>query len=332
VMLPKDKNGDLMEWEKYFDPDIWLMDGTYYGLNGVSSGEPPTIMKSDDLKDWTFIGELLHPDFDEKKLGVGKGEDISCPNIFRLGDKWVLVCISHRLGCRYFIGDFKDERFLPEQHGLLGGNSRRYFAPESLLTKDGRRVNWAWYFGGEVKGVQSLPIELELPEDEILRIRPLRELQSLRHDEESLKNATVKSGQTRVLKEVRGDHVEIELLVKNTGESDFGVNVLSDENGGQGLKINLNRESGLLEVGNEKSPFELKDNEALALRVFVDSTLVEVFANDRVVVMADKPRKAGQKINDRIALFSQGGDLTVDEITVWQMKSVFEGGTVFKED
>jgi len=332
VMLPKDKDGNLMEWEKYFDPDIWLMDGVYYGLNGVSSGEPPTIMKSDDLKNWTFIGELLHPDFDEKKLGVGKNEDISCPNIFKLGDKWVLVCISHKLGCRYFIGDFQNEQFLPEQHGLLGGNSRRYFAPESLLTKDGRRVNWAWYFGGEVKGVQSLPIELELPGDEVLRIRPLRELQGLRYGAKSLAKATVKGGQTRVLRELKGDHVELELLVKNTGENDFGVNVLCDEDGQQGLKINVNRESGLLEVGNEKSPLELEDNETLALRVFVDATLVEVFANDRVVVMADKRRGAGQKINDRIALFSQSSDLTVDKITVWKMRSAYEGGTVFKED
>jgi sucrose-6-phosphate hydrolase SacC (GH32 family) len=132
VMLPKDKNGKLMEDVPYFDPDIWRNGDTYYGLNGVSSREAPVIMKSDNLKDWAFIGELLHPDFDEKKLGVKKTEDISCPNMFKLGNKWVLVCISHRLGCRYFIGDFKDEQYLPEFHGFLGGNSKRYFAPESL--------------------------------------------------------------------------------------------------------------------------------------------------------------------------------------------------------
>ena len=39
--------------------------------------------------------------------------------MFKMGDKWVLLCISHELGCRYFIGDFKDEQFLPEQHGMM---------------------------------------------------------------------------------------------------------------------------------------------------------------------------------------------------------------------
>ena len=331
LMVPKGPDGKLMEWEPYFDPDIWLMDGMYYGLNGRSSRQSPTIMKSEDLKDWTYIGELLHPDYDAEKLGVERAEDISCPNIFKLGKKWVLVCISHRLGCRYMIGDFKDEQFLPEQHGLMGGSTRRYFAPESLLTKDGRRVNWAWYFGGEIKGVQSLPIELELARDETMRIKPLRELESLRDDKETLKGTVVKSGETKVLDRIKGDHVELEVLVEKTGKSGFGLNVLCNENGENGITINLNREEGLLEVRDEKSSFELKENEKLTLRVFIDATLVEVFANDRIVVMADLPRVTGAKINDRIALFSKDSDVKIDKITGWQMKSAYEGGSVFKE-
>ena len=128
----------------YFDPDIWINNGIYYGVNGRSSKESAVIMKSGNLKDWDYIGELLHPDFDEQKLGVGRDEDISCANMFKLGEKWVLLCISHKLGCRYFIGDFKDEQFLPEQHGLMNWSRAEFFAPESLLTPDGRRVMWAW--------------------------------------------------------------------------------------------------------------------------------------------------------------------------------------------
>ena len=116
VMLPRDKDGNLLTDMPYFDPDIWLMDGVYYGLNGISSSKPPVIMKSDDLKGWEYIGELLHEDYNVEMLGVPRGEDISCPNIFKIGDKWMLLCISHRLGCRYFLGDFKDEKYLPEFH------------------------------------------------------------------------------------------------------------------------------------------------------------------------------------------------------------------------
>ena len=59
-----------------------------------------------------------------------------------------------------------------------------YFAPESMLAEDGRRVMWTWLIT-DVKpsGVQGLPRELELPESGVLRIKPLRELESLRYDE-----------------------------------------------------------------------------------------------------------------------------------------------------
>ena len=73
-----------------------------------------------------------------------KGEDISCANMFKIGNKWMLLCISHRLGCRYYLGDFKDEKYLPEFQAMMSWNGNNFFAPESVLTKDGRRVMWAW--------------------------------------------------------------------------------------------------------------------------------------------------------------------------------------------
>jgi sucrose-6-phosphate hydrolase SacC (GH32 family) len=320
VMLPRDKHGELMTKERYFDPDIWIMDGKYYGLNGRSSSMPPTLMKSDNLKDWTFIGELLHPDFDEAKLGVKKGEDISCPNVFKLGDKWVLVCISHRLGCRYFVGGFRNEQFLPEQHALMGGLSKRYFAPETLLTPDGRRVIWTWFFGGQTKGVQSLPVEMALPSDGVMRYRPIRELESLRTDAKRGGNVAVAKDRPVVLEKIRGDHLELAIEVRNPGDSGFGVDVLCDDAGRNGLRIRVDAAAGMLVAGNEKAPFKLKKGEPLALRIFVDGTLVEVFANERQYVMTDKPRKAGVKIDDRVAL-SAARDMRVDRIAGWRMQS-----------
>ena len=238
VMLPKDKDGKLMEREKYFDPDIWIRDGVYYGLNGKSSRESATIMKSENLKDWTYIGELLHPDFDEKKLGVRKGEDISCANMFKLGKKWILTCISQRLGCRYFIGEFKDEQYLPEFHAMMSWKGNNYFAPESMLTKDGRRVMWAWFIRGcAPTGVQALPRELELPDDNVLRIRPLRELETLRYDEKAEKNITIKADSERKLEKITGDALELDITFAAPVPKEFGLKLLGDDKGEQGMSI-----------------------------------------------------------------------------------------------
>ena len=331
VMLPVDDDGNPVTSMSYFDPDIWLNGDTYYGLNGVSSSKPATLMKSDDLKNWKHMGELLHPDFDEEKLGVSKEEDISCANIFKIGDKWMLICISHRLGCRYFLGDFKDEQYLPEYHERMSHGGKDYFAPETLLTKDGRRVLWTWVHDGVpgLSAIQALPRELELPRDGKLRIKPLRELESLRYDQEREEKITVKSGETYKLEKISGDSLEIELECEVPASSEYGIDVMCDEKGENGFRIALNPEDETLKVGGVTAPFELKAGEKLTLRVFIDKHIVEVFANDIQAVYA-KGKYGETLVNTR--LFSNGGDFKVKSVTAWKMKSAYEGKASFYKD
>jgi sucrose-6-phosphate hydrolase SacC (GH32 family) len=339
LVLPKDKDGKAVTDMPYFDPDLWINNGVYYALNARSSSQPPVIMKSDNLKDWDYIGELLHPDFDEEKLGVGKDEDISCPNMFKLGRKWVLLCISHNLGCRYFIGDFKDEQFLPEQHGMMNWAAWDYFAPESLLTPDGRRVMWAWCTTitskkrqitpreknfGPLKiqtGIQSLPRELSLSENGKLLIKPLRELKKLRGEEKRIQDLTVKSDTTHLLEGISGDTMELELVLEAPSAKEFGLKVLADQDGKEGFTISSGKGSKTLNVGYIKPPFELQEGEDLTLRVFIDKNLIEVFANDRQAAVGwhdYKPKDLHLK------LFSKGGDLKVKSLSAWQMKSIYK--------
>ena len=345
--MPRNKEGRPITDMSYFDPDLWINNGTYYALNGRSSRESAVIMKSEDLKDWTYLGELLHPDFDEEKLGVGRNEDISCANMFRLGDpstelgtgKWVLLCISHGLGCRYFIGDFKDEQFLPEQHGLMNWARWDFFAPESLLTPDGRRVMWAWCtplvnkrqkvdrkenfdaLNGKIQtGIQSLPRELSLSEDGTLLIKPLRELKKLRTDEKSMKDITVKSGTTHMLEGISGDTMELEIVLEAPSAREFGVKVLCDKDGNNGFTIASDKGKKTLTVGYIDPPFELKEGEDLTLRIFIDKNLIEVFANDRQAAVAWHDYDP-QDLH--VSLFSKGGDLKVKKASAWQMRSIY---------
>ena len=328
-MTPRDKDGKLMTDMPYFDPDIWINNGIYYGVNGRSSKESAVMMKSDNLKDWDYIGELLHPDFDEQKLGVGRDEDISCANIFKLGEKWVLLCISHKLGCRYFIGDFKDEQFLPEQHGMMNWSRAEFFAPESLLTPDGRRVMWAWCAPRGArkpiskrlqKGIQSLPRELSLSKDGTLLIKPLRELKKLRSEEKTVADLTVKSDTTHRLKGISGDAMELEIVLDAPTAKEFGIKVLCDEEGNNGLSISSGKGSKTLNVGYIDPPFELQEGEDLTLRIFIDKNMIEVFANDRQAALAWHE----YDLQDlHLSLFSKGGDLKVRKVSAWQMKSIY---------
>ena len=336
-VIPLDANGKEPSI-RHWDPDCWLMGDTYYAIAG---GSNPSLMKSDDLKQWLYLGELFHPDF-PADLGVDKGEDTSCANTFRIGDKWMLLCISHGLGARYYLGDFKDGKFLPDHHALLNWARWDFFAPESLLTPDGRRVMWAWCtpwvndmqktsrtrnFDNLLnpavfqQGIQSLPRELSLPKDGVLRIKPLRELECLRFDEKRVESMTVESDSLRLLDGIKGDTMELEIVIVAPRAREFGINLLCDEKGGNGFVIGTGAGSRTLSVGYVNPPFELKENEDLTLRIFIDKSMIEVFANDRQAAVAwhEYPPE-----NLHVSLFSKGGDLTVKKVTGWKMKSIWK--------
>jgi beta-fructofuranosidase len=324
AIVPKDKDGNEARM-RHWDPDLWQIGDTYYALSG---GKDPELIKSDNLKDWTHLGKLLHADF-PADLGVKRDEDISCANMVRMGDKWMLICISHDLGCRYYIGDFKDEKFLPEYHERMSHNCSDYFAPETLLTKDGRRVLWTWVFGnaGSLSAIQALPRELELPKDGKLRIRPLRELKSLRYDEETERNIAVGDGGTYKLEKIKGDALEIEIECETPAAKEFGIDVMWNEKQDQKMRIALNKEARTIKVGSVTAPFELKAGEKLVLRIFIDKHLVEVFANDIQAVFAKDSKYDSERIGTR--LFAEGGEFKVKSVTAWKMRSAYEGKAAF---
>ena len=326
-VLPKTADGKTANI-RHWDPDCWLMNGTYYAYSG---GQNPQLMKSTDLENWTYLGDLLSPDY-PSDLGIPKNEDISCGNMFKIGDKWMLLCISHPRGARYYLGTFKDEKYLPSFHAMMSFGSNQFFAPESVLTHDGRRVMWAWLLNMPIAptGVQSLPRELELPADGVLRIRPLRELSKLRYDAKRREGLTVNDGATVAIGEASGDAMELEVTFASPRPKEFGIDVLCDKNGENGMRVAVMADSNTLQVGNAPAPFELQDGEDLTLRIFIDKNLVEVFANDRQAAVAATPRYTPENLGAR--LFSKGGESTVKQVKSWKMKSIYPVVPPAKED
>jgi len=329
-VVPKTADGQTPNI-RHWDPDCWLMNDTYYAYSG---GQNPQLMKSADLKNWTFLGDLLHPEY-PANLGIPKDEDISCGNMFKIGDKWMLLCISHSKGARYYLGDFKGEKYLPSFHAMMSFGSNQFFAPESVLTRDGRRVMWAWLLNMPIAptGVQSLPRELELPADGVLRIRPLRELAKLRCDAKARQGLTVKDGTAVAIDEASGDALELEVTFAAPLPQEVGISLLGDERGDGGVSIAAGAGRKTLRVGSTEPPFELADGEDLTLRVFLDKNLVEVFANDRqAAVFAAKSPRA----EPNVSLYAKGGDAAVRCVKTWRMRMIYKpdpvvfGGTQAK--
>jgi sucrose-6-phosphate hydrolase SacC (GH32 family) len=335
------RDGKTAEVE-HWDPDCFLIGDTYYAISG---GEKPPLMKSHDLKTWTMVGDFLKHELPD----VIAGEDISCANFFPLGNKWVLLCISHSLGCRYYIGDWdtKNEQFVPLKHGRMNWpkeasnfapQTRDYFAPESVLTPDGRRVMWAWMATLDPalrdKTLQSLPRELRLGEDGALRIAPLRELDSLRDAPVVMTDITVTpqpsnrrflAGRKR-LTELDGDAFEIRATVSRAeaNQKMFGLTLFSDGRD-EGLPIIFRPDVRTLRVGSTEAPFavgDLPEGEDLSIRIFVDKYLVEVFVNDRQAVVAAHLDYAGKQGLDAVTF---GTATTIKKLEIWKIKPTNQG-------
>jgi sucrose-6-phosphate hydrolase SacC (GH32 family) len=309
-VIPKTPDGGEVAM-RHWDPDCWRMDGSYYAYSG---GSHPQLMKSRDLQSWQWLGDLLHPEY-PADLGVPKSEDISCGNMFRIDKRWMLLCISHALGARYYLGEFRDEKFLPDRHAMLsfGGNS--FFAPESLLIRDGRRVMWAWLLNLPIapSGVQCLPRELELGVDGELRMRPLRELAALRAADLGERRVAVRDGEVVALEGVGGRALEIEARYASPLPELFGLHLLGDK-----ASTIVDRERGMLRAGAAQAPLRIDAGEELELRVFVDRNLIEVFAGDRqaIVFAHDEPRA---EVEARV--FARGGGAAA-AVRAWRLRSI----------
>jgi sucrose-6-phosphate hydrolase SacC (GH32 family) len=313
VHVRPDQDGDPIF---HFDPDIWLDGDRYYAIfgGGPQTGKSATFFTSTDLANWDYLGVFLDPDLPE----AADDSDVACANFFRIGDKYMLLCISHNKGCRYYLGDWKDGRFVPEFHGRMNWQGGDVFAPESLLTPDGRRVMWAWaYVEGPQSGIQTLPRELELPADGTLRIRPLRELETLRGDERRESGVLVDGG-SRVLDGISGDALEIDVTIRPGTSRRFGVRVHVDERGAGGLPVAVDLDANTLSIGEVAAPFELGRDDEVRLRVFVDKFLVEAFANDRQAVLLSH---LADPADVSVAVFADDGDVRAD-VRAWRMSSI----------
>jgi beta-fructofuranosidase len=130
-------------------------------------------------------------------------------------------------------------------------------------------------------------------------------------------NISVEAGTPCRLKNISGDAMEVMVTIKQGEARRYGVRVLCDNDNSRGLDVVVEPGARSLHVGGVRAPLELKDGEEIKLRIFIDRSVIEVFANDRQAVVWQHDYKAGDV---GVCLFSEGGAMEVPEVKSWQMK------------
>jgi beta-fructofuranosidase len=332
-ITPDTREGDEHHGKyRSWDPYGWFEGDTYYAIFG---GERPGVVKSPTLGgEWRYVGDLFAHGVD----GVSLEEDVSCPDLFKLGDKDVLLCISHDLGCRYYVGEWKNEQFYPESHEQMSWVDHSFFAPESLIDDQGRRIMWAWILDAPRWGVSwehgwsgtlSLPRVLSLGDDGQLRIDVPEEIEALRYGAFKREGFALQSGADVLIDDIRGNSLELFIDMESAEASDYGVKVCVSPDGQEETSIYYDAADGTLKVDTRKSgpehpsraleaaPFKLKKGERLELRVFVDKSVVEVFANSRQAIARRIYPSRADSIG--VSLFATGGKTRVHTLEAWKI-------------
>ena len=305
-------------------------------------GDRLYLFASDDLKNWEYKHEL----YKSERKWTSKNEDDMCPSFLPLpsspeggkpSGKHLLLFISHNMGCQYYVGSYKNEHFYPDNHGRMTWKDNAYFAPEAMVDGKGRQIMWSWIFDDRPDsvinnrgwtGTYGLPRTLWVGNDGTLRMRPVKELERLRMKEAVVSNIKVSSGSVVKLQEPGKELMELEVTLAPNSAKQYGVKVGVSEDGREETVISYDKSEKKLKFDTRKSglsfgrkiieeaPFELKEGEPLVLRIFIDKSIIEVYANDRQAI----GRMVYPTLGGRgISLFSEGGEILAKSIKSWEL-------------
>lgn len=319
------------------DPFVFRHDRWWYmtvGASVRSERGQVLLYRSADGVHWDY----RHPLFTAPDLSSGVLWE--CPNFVPLGQRWVLtVSVWPNLGALAWVGRFENEVFVAESAVVLdvdGGG----FAHLAMRSPDGRTLQWAWMNEqreqGPIEadgwaGAMSVPRVLWLDERKRLNLAPVAEIEALRADEVT----PVPTGAIRgVLHSFTGRHLDIEATFTMRDRLKVGLTVLASPDGSEATRIYFWPDARRLVIERARSSRDhktrrqdlhgllvLDDGEALRLRVLLDASVLEVYANDRLC-LATRVYPASNSSAHGHAFVE--GDAGV-ELRVWTMGGIHPG-------
>ena len=307
------EGGDRFEFR---DPRIWKAeDGTYRCVAGNCDGDRDgqiLLYSSKDALHWNFEKILLRNHDRFGKMWV-------CPDFFELDGKQVLLTSPQDMlpqGFEYhngngtvcFIGTYDEETdTFHEEHNQAIDYGIDFYAPQTVLTPDGRRIMIGWMqnwdtcnlytFKEPWFGQMSLPRELSVKNGRLIQ-KPIRELEELRHDKVVYENVTLKDTTIR-LDGIKGRRVDMELTLRPGDEEKlyqkFWVRFAQDEK--YFTSLSFRPHESLLKVDrkfsgsrraiiHQRRSLVCSDKGQIKLRIILDNFSMEVFVNDGEHVMA----------------------------------------------
>ena len=281
------------------DPKVWEKDGKYYmilGSQGKDGVGRAIIYRSDDLKDWQYLGEIA------KANGLTtEGFMWECPDFFELAGKDILLLSPQGIEAQgqkylnlfqtgYFVGNFDYSTNTFEHGGFTElDHGHDFYATQTTLAPDGRRLVFGWMDMWESRfpekadgwaGALTLLRELELKDDQ-LYMRPVKEAVQLRTAEISAWNKQV---------------TEKTLLCENEQQAEIDLTLTTDQafelaftDQDKQVKLTFDQATHTFTLLNGDARYaSIKPNSELKLQIFIDTSSLEIFINDGEAVFTER--------------------------------------------
>ena len=338
------------------DHTLWKDKTTWYqlvgaGIRGV--GGTVLLYRSPNLVDWEYIHPLYIGDRNRNEP-VWTGSMWECPDFFPLNDKFVLLVSvyddsrfreqAYKESLHYavaFVGSYADHTYTPWTQSIIdyGGH---FYAPQTMLTPAGHRYQWGWLWEGRNDeaqwaagwaGVMSLPRVLSLSADNMVSLAPAPELKQLRGTHQRVMDLCIPPTSLMQLEGVQGDCLEIKAEFVPDEATELGIGVRCATDGTEQTFICYDRLQGRLLIDRQRSslsddvqrdirsgPLTLAADEPLLLHIFLDRSVIEVFANYRLCMSSRIYPSRADSLG--VGFFARGGSARIKVLDIWEMESI----------
>jgi beta-fructofuranosidase len=352
-MLATSSDPLLLNWNQQLirtshagDGDIWKQGDKYIGLVGGMR-----LSSSSDLINWQKLGRMV----DHNAPFARECDDASCPNFHPIGDKHILLCFSHKKGGQYLLGDYDAEnlKFTPYAHGRFNRGlvmPGSVHAPSSASDDKGRlynifNINTGKGSSDDWDHVMSVPQQLSLDGNKQLLIKPVDALESLRTEHKRIGRTVLEANKEIVFDTIKGNAMELDVEIAPQESGLVQLSLLRSPDAEERTTItfyNHDRKLGnwyatpsvIVLDGSESSNRPDVDmrpperatlgkgrGEPLKLHIFIDRSIVEVFANGKqymaMRVYPDRSDSVG------VSIRAQGQNALLNKLDAWQMKAIW---------
>lgn len=292
--------------EHFRDPKVWQRGDAYYCVIGAQRTDKTgctVLYRSVDLKQWQFLGEI-------NTRYPALGYMWECPDYIELDGQGVLIFSPQGIQAEenlyqniYQSGYLMGQPLNLETRAFAHGDFQEldrgfdFYAPQTMLSPDGRRILVAWMglpdlaYPTDDSGwahCLTIPRQLSIQDNKLIQ-QPVAEMEQLRREKQGISAKVRLDDECKAVAHFHGVTYELECEIQLKGAERIGIEFRASAT--EKTVIQYNRLQHKLILDRSQSGAALSEAngtirqctlkaDVIQLRMFVDSSSVELFVNN----------------------------------------------------